>query len=77
MAILQRSDTLQLSESGRGRVSFQNGRKHIVTSFLTDHQWVTETERAGKECRELPHGPARSPTAHRHTAGGKDDTTEH
>ena len=65
MAILQRSDTLQLSESGRGRVSFQKGRKHIVISFLTDHHWVTETGRAGTESREPTHGPARSPSAHR------------
>ena len=65
MAILQRSDTLQLSKSGRGRVSFQNGRKHIVISFLTDHHWVTETGRAGTESREPTHGPARSPSAHR------------
>ena len=65
MAILQRSDTLQLSESGRGRVSFQNGRKHIVISLRTDLQWITETGRAGTESREPTHGPARSPSAHR------------
>ena len=65
MAVLQRSDTLQLSESGRGRVSFQNGRKHIVISFRTDLQGVTETGRAGTESREPTYGPARSPSARR------------
>ena len=65
MAILQRFDTLQLSESGRGRISFQNGRKHIVISFRTDLQGVTEKGRAGTESREPTHGPARSPSAHR------------
>ena len=65
MAVLQLSDILQLSESGRGRVSFQNGRKHIVVSFRTDLQGVTETGRAGTESREPTHGPARSPSAHR------------
>ena len=65
MVILQLSDILQLSESSRGRVCFQNGRKHIVISFLTDHQWVTETGRAGTESREPTHGPARNTSAHR------------
>ena len=49
--ILERTDTRKLSGSGRGRVSFQNGRKHIVVSFQTDHQGVTEAGRAGTERR--------------------------
>ena len=49
MAILQRSDTLQLSESGRGRVSFQNERKHIVISFRTDHNGLQKQGVRGRK----------------------------
>ena len=64
MVILERTDSRKLSGSGRGRVSFQNGRKHIVRLFLADHQGVTETGRAGTESREPQDKPARSLPAH-------------
>ena len=64
MVILERTDSRKLSGSGRGRVSFQNGRKHIVLSFLTDLQLVTEAGRAGTESREPQDEPERSLPAH-------------
>ena len=76
MVILERTDSRKLSGSGRGRVSFQNGRKHIVLSFLTDLQLVTEAGREGTESREPHDKPARSPPAQRQTAGEKNETTD-
>ena len=36
--IQERTDTRKLSGSGRGRVGFQNGRKHMAVPFRADHQ---------------------------------------
>ena len=66
--IQERTDTRKLSGSGRGRVGFQNGRKHITVPFWTDHQGLTKTRSAGTERREPQDEPARSPPAHRQTA---------
>ena len=74
--ILERTDTRKLSGSGRGRVSFQNGRKHIVMSFLTDHQGVTETGCAGTERREPQDEPERSLPAHKSRPPAKKTTTK-